>query len=452
MGFGRGGRWERGASLASVVVVGGGVAGLTCAWRLRREGHEVEVLEAGPAAGGRMRSESQGGFRLDRGAQLVSSGYENLHGVARGVGLAARRRDVAPAGEAVLCDGRLHPVAMAAPWKVVRSPLLSARGKARLARLGVEIVRRFRHLDPLRPQRAAGLDTTDLATGLRRIAGDEATERLLAPCFSATFDAEPEDVSYAFGLLALRLLSTGSTPQTFDGGLASLTRALAERVPVRTGCRVLSVETETAGARVRYRTQRRERSVFADAAVVAVPGSVVGGLCPKLTPEERGFFEGVRYARGVVVHLLLERPPPALRELRGVAFPRAEGVDLYGLCADHHKPGAAPPGAGLLRAALREPAARRLWQAPDGALAQHALEQLSLAPLGPLSPAGYAVHRWDAMLPRFEPGYLPRLARFLSRLDRAPRLAFAGDYLVGPTAEGAVVSGLRAATEVVSAL
>ncbi len=452
MGLGPGGPRERGASLASVVVVGGGVAGLTCAWRLRREGHEVEVLEAALVPGGRMRSEPHDGFRLERGAQVVTSGYENLLGVARGVGLAASRRDIEPAGEAVLRDGRLHPVDMAAPWKVVRSPLLSARGKAGLARLGVELARRFRRLDPLRPQRAAALDTTDLATGFRRIAGEEATDWLLAPCFSATFDAEPEDLSYAFGLLALRLLATGSTVQTFDGGLGSLTRALAARVPVRTGCEVLAVETETAGVRVRYRTQLRERSVFADAAVVAVPGCAVAALCPKLTPEERGFFEGVRYVRGAIVHLLLERPPPSLRGLQGVAFPRAEGLDLYGLCADHHKPGAAPPGAGLVNVALSEPAARRLWQAPDATLAQHALEQLSLTPIGALAPVGFAVHRWASMLPRFEPGYLARLARFLSRLDRAPRLSFAGDYLVGPTAEGAVVSGLRAASEVASQL
>ncbi len=435
-----------------MVVVGGGVAGLTCAWRLRREGHEVEVLEAGPAAGGRMRSEARQGFRLDRGARFVAAGHENLLGVARGVGLAARRRAIEPAAEAVLYDGRLHPVDPLAPWKVARSRLLSARGKAGLARLAVEVARRPRQLDPLRPERAAPLDTTDLSTGLRRVAGDEATERLLAPGFSAAFDAEAENLSYAFGLLALRLRSAGGRPESFEGGLASLTRALAARVPVRVGCEVLAVESETAGARIRYRTQGRVRTAFADAAVLAVPGDAVAALCPKLTPDERGFFDGVRCGRGAIVHLLLERPPPTLRELHRVVFPRGEGLDLYGVCADHHGPGAAPPGAGLVSAALTEPAARRLWAASDASLAQHALEQLSITPLGPLAPLGFAVHRWESLRPRFEPGFLPRLARFVSRLDRAPRLAFAGDYLVAPTAEGAVVSGLRAATQIASEL
>jgi len=434
--------------VASVVVVGGGVAGLACAWQLCRAGHEVEVLERAPEAGGRMRSEQRGGYQLDRGAQFVASSYTQLHGLARAVGLAPRLRDLDPSGDAVCRAGKLHPVDTGAPWRLVSSSLLSTRGKAGLARFGLEIARRFRRLDPLHPERAAGLDQEDLASGLRRTAGPEASEWLLSPSFSATFDTEPEDLSYAFGLLALRLLARGARLQTFEGGVGTLTRALASKLSVRTGCEVFSIETETGGARVRYRTQRRPRTVLADAAVVALPGHQVPALCPKLTPDERGFLESVDYGRGIIVHLLLERSPSVLRNLYGISFPRGEGVGLYGLCADHHKAGAAPAGAGLLNAALRADVAARLWDAPDESIAQHVLEELLLTPVGRVSPCGFAVHRWDPLLPRFGPGYLPRLARFLRRIDRSPRLAFAGDYLVGPWAEGAVASGLRAAAEI----
>jgi len=438
--------------MASVVVVGGGVAGLVCAWQLRRQGHEVEVLERASSAGGRMRCEQRDGFRLDRGAQFVASGYANLHAVARALGLAPRLRSIEPSGEAVLHAGQLQLLDAQTPWRLLASRLLSLRGKAGLARMGVELARHARQLDPHHPERAASLDHETLAAGLRRVAGSEAAERVLEPLFASTFDTEPEELSFAFGLLALRQLAAGSRLQSFDGGVGSFTRALAARLAVRVGCEVFSVETETAGARVRYRTQGRERRVLADAAVVAVPGPFVAGLCPKLTPDERGFLEGVEYNRGAVVHLLLERPPAALDRLYGVSFPRAAGLDLYGLCADHHKPGAAPAGAGLVNAALSQAAAERLWEAPDASVAQHVLEQLSATPLGRLEAVGFAVHRWPEMLPLFSPGYLPRLARFLTRMDRSPRLAFAGDYLVGPWAEGAVSSGLRAAREIAAEL
>ncbi len=52
------------------------------------------------------------------------------------------------------------------------------------------------------------------------------------------------------------------------------------------------------------------------------------------------------------------------------------------------------------------------------------------------------------MLPIFYPGYLTSLARFGRRIERSPRIAFAGDYLLGPTAESALTSGMRAATEI----
>ncbi len=437
--------------MKSIAIVGGGVAGLVCAWKLKRAGFEVEVLEREHEPGGRMRSELRDGYVLERGAQLVASSYRNLQAAVASLGLAGRLHDVPRPRHAVLCDGRLHEADLDSVAEMARTTLLSAGAKLRLGRLALELARHWRRLDPLHPEAAAELDRESLAAGFRRLAGAEASQRLLEPTFSASFDSEPEDLSLAFGLLTLRFVAGGLQPQAFEGGNGLFPRALAEQVPVRTGIHVTSVETETGGARVHYRDGVHEGSALADAVVVAVPGSRASALCPKLTPAERGFFEHVRYVRGAIVHLLFEEAPKTLPNA-GVAFPRSEGFDLYGIAVDHHKPGAAPPGAGLLNAALSERAAARLWEAPDAALADCVLENLAATPIGVVRPFGFAVQRWEEQLPQLGPGYLPRLARFLARLDRSPRLAFAGDYLVGPSVEGAVASGMRAATEVAGEL
>ena len=46
--------------MASVVVVGAGLAGLACAFRLARAGHEVEVLEREAEPGGSARPDRPG--------------------------------------------------------------------------------------------------------------------------------------------------------------------------------------------------------------------------------------------------------------------------------------------------------------------------------------------------------------------------------------------------------
>jgi phytoene dehydrogenase-like protein len=60
---------------ADVVIVGAGLAGLTCALRLTAAGRSVVVLEASDGVGGRVRTDMVDGFRLDRGFQVLLTGY-----------------------------------------------------------------------------------------------------------------------------------------------------------------------------------------------------------------------------------------------------------------------------------------------------------------------------------------------------------------------------------------
>ena len=60
---------------ADVVIVGAGLAGLTCALTLRAAGRDVVVLEAGDGVGGRIRTDVVDGYRMDRGFQVLLTGY-----------------------------------------------------------------------------------------------------------------------------------------------------------------------------------------------------------------------------------------------------------------------------------------------------------------------------------------------------------------------------------------
>jgi protoporphyrinogen oxidase len=229
-----------------------------------------------------------------------------------------------------------------------------------------------------------------------------------------------------------------------------LSARLAEEVPLRLGCEVQRIETETDGARVHYRRDGREGWVMADAVVVALPGCEVATLCPKLTPGERGFFEQIRYTREITAALMFDRAPQML-PFDAVSFPRSAAMGLTALSVEHRKPGFAPLGAGLLRATLATRSTDRLWEATDSEILEFVDRELARTPVGRLKPRDYAISRTDPMYPIFFPGYLSSLVRFGRRIDRSPRLFFAGDYLVGPGVESALTSGMRAAAEIAHA-
>ena len=58
-----------------VIIVGGGIAGLTCARRLLAQGLTVQVLEASDRIGGRIKTDEQDGFLLDHGFQVLQTAY-----------------------------------------------------------------------------------------------------------------------------------------------------------------------------------------------------------------------------------------------------------------------------------------------------------------------------------------------------------------------------------------
>jgi hypothetical protein len=58
-----------------IIIVGAGLAGLTCAKVLRERGAEVVVFEASDDIGGRVRTDEQDGFLLDRGFQVYFTSY-----------------------------------------------------------------------------------------------------------------------------------------------------------------------------------------------------------------------------------------------------------------------------------------------------------------------------------------------------------------------------------------
>lgn len=123
-----------------VVIVGAGMAGLTCAAALHEVGQPVLVLEASDGVGGRIRSDVHpDGYVIDRGFQVLLDAYPAPR---RWVDFPALRPLPFDAGALVWTGRRLVPLAdpLRHPTAVVRdatSSLFGLADKVRLAKLAV---------------------------------------------------------------------------------------------------------------------------------------------------------------------------------------------------------------------------------------------------------------------------------------------------------------------------
>ncbi|MEX1255106.1 MAG: NAD(P)/FAD-dependent oxidoreductase [Dehalococcoidia bacterium] len=433
-----------------VIVVGGGIAGLTAAYTLQKQAIELLVLERDSTAGGRMRTERHGDFVVDRGAQFVAGSYRNMRALVDALGLRPQVRRLATGRGATLRNGRFVTSSYAGLKAIWSARDLTLGSKLRLPRLLLELRRHRALLDFYEIERAAPLDDQSARDWALSRFGREVLDYIIEPPFASTFTVLPENLSRAFVLATINYMFTsGFRLHAFVGGNGLLTQTLASKLNVRTDAEVARVTQSPEGVTVRLATGE---SLSADAAVVATPGNHVARLCPDLTDEERRFFEGVRYASSIIVFVMTSTQE-ADPGVYGVGIGRREGVRLYGMALENPKEGAVPPGKTMFNCAFSEEYAAELLDRPDGDVIEALRGELAKLPLLGLDKTeGYAVHRWPELVPQFYPGYIRALASFKARRHRSERLFFAGDYLAGPYTEAALTSGLRAAADVAARL
>ena len=433
-----------------VIIVGGGIAGLTAAHTLQQHGVRVQILERETTPGGRMRSEWHGDFLVDRGAQFVASSYQNMRALVAELGLQGKVRRLATGRGATLRNGRLVSSDYAGLKAILAARDLSWPSRVRLPLLLWELRRHRSMLDFYHIERAAPLDDQSAYDWALRRFGREVLDELIEPPFASTFTVLPENVSRAFVLATIHYMFTsGFRLYAFEGGNGLLTQTLASRLPVRTGVEVMRVTQTLEGVRVQLANGEQ---LEAQAAIVATPGNHVSRLCPDLTDEERRFFEGVRYAKSIIVYVMTSTTD-ADPGVYGIGIGRREGVRLYGMALENPKEGAVPPGKTMFNCALSEELAAEVFDKPDSDVIEAALHELRKLPLRGLDRIEeVVVHRWPELVPQFYAGYIRSLAGFKKRFRRSDRLFFAGDYLVGPYTEAALTSGLRAAGDVLARL
>jgi protoporphyrinogen/coproporphyrinogen III oxidase len=432
-------------SRPTVVVVGAGMAGLTAAWRLTQAGAEVVVLERDQRPGGRVWTRSERGFLYEAGAGFMTNFYGRTIQLVHDLGLGAELLTIR-GGAAVLRGGRLRGA-----WPhlaLLGGGLLRPGEVVRLLRLAGPLVRYWPGLDLHAIDQACFADTEPVAAYARRRLSRGLLDYLIEPPLGGLLYWTPERTSLGMLLISVRASLGMRRLLTLRGGLGALPAAMAGKLDVRLDANVRAVRRDGSRHEVTVRFGDRKERLLADAVVCATPAHVARQLVHGLEPGCATFLDTVDYAPTVVAAVAVGRRLPDRRY--GLLFPRAESthLGLASVASAAHLPRRAKDGNDLLGLYASGAGGRRLLAADDRDAVAAMLDDVRRA--GAAYDPGRdvlfeRVHRWQAAVPEFPAGHLCRLGAFLREAPWPPRLAFAGDYLGGPSIEGAVTSGVRAA-------
>jgi oxygen-dependent protoporphyrinogen oxidase len=437
---------------AHITVIGAGIAGLAAAGRLRERGCQVTVLERSDRVGGRATSEEREGFRLDSGAHQVCANDRHLLGWIASAGLEERFLPLRPFGLAQARGGENFPVDPAGVLGVARLPGVRCHQALRLRRLARLLRRCHDILDPHRPELAAQLDDRSIAEFTRLYFGGSVLDGWVAPFVADASLSDPESASRV--LFLLRYVARRYAPVgTLRSGLADLGQALAPRDATRLDAAVQSLAPAGECIRAQVREPSGQRSIDADAVVLATPAPAARAIAdPLLHSAERDFLAGARYAAAIVMAVALDRSVVGIATRTRI--PDTEGWPAVTISIQPGGAGGpAPEGKELAMVSAGGRWSREHLETADEIVEKDLLGVLQRLHPGSSSAIRFsAVRRYPQAFPRFDVGRYREIARF-RRLQRdlrtgGRRLYFAGDYLVDPSLEGAATSGFRAADQI----
>lgn len=429
----------------SVIVVGGGISGLSAAWKLSSEHRAVTLIDPEPR-GGLLRTEQVEGCTVECGADSWIRTKPALRDLARELGLGA---DVIPCKEElrrtmVLRNGKLVPLPrglrMVAPGEwgpMLRSGIVGWPTKLRML---AEMARR--------PGSSGDRTVTEFVADHF---GDEAVEYLAEPLFAGVYGGAPENLGVAGVLPKLfeyerRYGSvvrgarrdpavTGPLFESMREGLGQIPQALASKLE-RRGTRFISGSAEAwrpGAVRVSGEWIEAEHSILACGA----PGSA-----RLLAGSPTGDLLGVIPHSSATIFALIFRSADLASAPEGSGFlvPRQERrTILAGTWVTSKFARRAPAGLVVLRCFVSGDHSQGLL--PD------VLEDLRRITGVTVEPIASRVYRWPESMPQYGVGHARKIEEVEASLPDGVHLA--GAFLRGVGMPDCVASGKDAATRVV---
>ena len=398
-----------------VVVVGGGLAGLVCARKLHRAGHEVRLLEASDRIGGRLRTDRVDGFQLDRGFQVLFEAYPQ---VKRELNLDALNMRWFRRG-AQLYDGKVaHTFDLQKPWAAAIDPYIKLSDKIRLALAAIQSTRRSER---------SGKSVTAKEQLQSSGFSEQFIQRFARPFFGGVFLDSSLSVEWDQFEFVLRMLTLGRAGVPADG-MEAIPKQIAADLPKTSICcfsKVGAIDdygvTLTSGERI-----------AAKAVIVATDARAWQQISALRSLPERRFWGTT--CLWFATEDLVE--PDPLIWLNGTGQGRVNQVAPMTACA----PSYAPSGQNLLAVSLNG-----CWEGVG-------LKEEVQAELTAWFPQ---VRQWKHLatqvIPNAQLVQQPATSK-LGSVDVPDHIMISGEARTNSSIDGAIESGIRSADELLAKL
>ena len=264
--------------MPDALVIGAGLAGLTCARRLHERGLDVQILESSDRVGGRVRTDTVNGFRLDRGFQVLLTAYPETQ---RELDYDALDLHAFRDGALVRYNGRFHRIAdpRRHPWDAPRTllaPIGSPADKLRVLRLRRTLTQQSIPQVLEREERTT-LDALRTRWGF----SSSMINRFFRPFFGGIFFDRTLRASSRMFEFVFKMFAEGRTVLP-AGGMEQIPRQMRQHLPddaVRGNARVETIDEQTV-------TLDGGETLAAPRIVIATEAPEANRLVGDVTPTE----------------------------------------------------------------------------------------------------------------------------------------------------------------------
>jgi protoporphyrinogen/coproporphyrinogen III oxidase len=445
-----------------VVVVGGGLTGLTVAFRLKQLAPDtsVTVLEPRERPGGNVGTEDHRGFRVESGPNGFLDRTPAVPELVRDLGLTDRliaASDGSRKNRYVFVGGKLHKLPRG-PFGLLTTSLLSLRGKWQLL------------TEPWRKTKPPGADAPgspaveeSVQQFVTRRAGREAADIFADALVTGIHGGDPAllSVQAAFPRLPVMEREAGSVVRgfmraakqrkrdaqargepppgpmrmwSFREGLQVLTDSLAERLGGAVKCNTAARSVAESASVAPWKVYGEHGKAWsADAVVLACPAYEQAAIVQELNPQLADELAAIPYNRIAVVALgYRESDCPGSVDGFGYIAPQNTRRDVLGVqwCSSIF-PDRAPLGFVLWRALCGGVHRAEQVEWADDRLSKAVHEEIKLAMGVTGEPVFRKIIRWPNAIPQYVIGHLDRVARIDALTAAHPGLFLTGNSFRG---------------------